>query len=63
VAYAEIAQMLGVSRKRAHEILRKPDFPDPIATLSVGRIWAYDDVARFCESTGRQIHELTSTVQ
>lgn len=58
VAYAEIARMLGVSRKRTFEILGKPDFPDPIAVLSVGRIWAYDDVAAYCEATGRQIHNL-----
>ena len=50
MAYAEIAQMLGVSRKRAHEILRKPDFPDPIATLSVGRGNTRDGVSRV--STG-----------
>ena len=60
VAYAEIAQMLGVSRKRTHEIVRKPDFPEPIATLSVGRIWSYEDVARYCETTGRHIHDLGS---
>ena len=58
VAYAEIAQMLGVSRKRTHEIVRKPDFPDPIATLSVGRIWSYDDVAAYCKATRRQVHQL-----
>ena len=48
--------MLGVSRHRAMQILAKPDFPHPIATLSNGRIWSYEQVAEFCEATGRRIH-------
>jgi hypothetical protein len=27
--------------------------------LSVGRIWAYDAVVDYCESTGRRVHPLS----
>jgi hypothetical protein len=61
VALAELAQMLGVSKKRAMEVVRKAGFPDPIAELSVGRVWSYEAVADFCDLTGRQVFPLTPT--
>ena len=40
VSIVEVAEMLGVSRQRVHQILRAyPDFPAPEAELAVGRIW------------------------
>lgn len=37
---AEIAELLGVSRQRAVQIVRDhADFPDPLAELASGRIW------------------------
>ncbi len=37
---AEIAELLGVSRQRAVQIVRDhADFPDPVAELASGRIW------------------------
>jgi predicted DNA-binding transcriptional regulator AlpA len=40
VSTVEIAEMLGVSRQRVHQLMRSySDFPEPEATLAVGRIW------------------------
>jgi hypothetical protein len=60
VALAELANVLGVSRVRAMQLIKKPEFPAPVAVLSVGRIWSYDAVVEYCESTGRKVHPLKS---
>jgi predicted DNA-binding transcriptional regulator AlpA len=58
VALAELAKVLGVSRVRAMQLIKRAEFPAPIAVLSVGRIWSYDAVAEYCERTGRTVHPL-----
>lgn len=55
LGFAEIAAVLGVSKTRAGALIARADFPPPIATLSVGRIWAYSDVADYCERHGRSM--------
>jgi predicted DNA-binding transcriptional regulator AlpA len=41
VGVPEIAQILGVTRQRVYQLIEAyDDFPDPIATLAVGRIWS-----------------------
>ena len=61
VALAELAKVLGESRVRALQLIKKSEFPAPIAVLSVGRIWAYDAVVDYCESTGRKVHPLSES--
>lgn len=53
VAMGEIADMLGVSRQRVHQLVSRSDFPKPAATLSVGRIWRRADVAKWAAARGR----------
>jgi hypothetical protein len=58
VSIVEVAEMLGVSRQRVHQILRAyPDFPEPEAELAVGRIWRRQPIADWMashpRSTGR----------
>lgn len=41
VGIPEIAQILGVSRQRVYQLIEAyDDFPEPLATLAVGRIWS-----------------------
>ncbi|MCW2545381.1 MAG: phage transcriptional regulator, AlpA [Frankiales bacterium] len=47
VGAAEMAALLGVSRQRAHQLAARPDFPEPVAKLSMGRIWERDAVAEW----------------
>ena len=58
MAAAEVAAMLGVSRQRVTQLTAKPDFPAPVTTLSVGKIWSYDDVRLWAEATGRTVRPL-----
>jgi predicted DNA-binding transcriptional regulator AlpA len=45
---AEIAERLGVSRTRVHQIVAAdPAFPAPVATLASGKIWSADDIERW----------------
>lgn len=44
---AEIADLLGVSRQRAHKITQRTDFPKPVARLAAGTIWKAVDVKRW----------------
>ena len=54
VGIAEIAAMLGVSRQRVHAIIRaKPDFPEPVAELTAGKIWLKADVESWLAQSGR----------
>lgn len=43
-ALAEVADILGVSKQRALTLTNRPDFPAPVDTLEVGRIWRRADV-------------------
>jgi predicted DNA-binding transcriptional regulator AlpA len=58
VAMAEIVEMLGVSRKRVSVLSNGSDFPAPIATLTAGRVWSYDDVKKWAEASGRTVSEI-----
>lgn len=41
---AEIAQRLGVSRQRVQQLVNRPDWPAPVAELTMGKIWSARDV-------------------
>jgi hypothetical protein len=60
VAMGEIGQMLGVSKRRVSMLIAREDVPAPIATLSVGRIWAYHDIRTWAEGRGRTIHPIAA---
>jgi hypothetical protein len=45
VGLAEIADMLDVSKSRAHRLTQlHADFPPPISQLRMGNVWHRDDV-------------------
>lgn len=46
VGVAEVARILDVSKQRASELARRPDFPHPIATLASGPIWQKTAILR-----------------
>lgn len=41
---AEIAEMLGVTRRTAQRYIARPDFPEPEQRLAGGRVWTRVDV-------------------
>ncbi len=54
VGVAEIAQRLGVSRQRVSELAGTDQFPEPIARLAAGPIWAEPTLLRFVEQWERR---------
>ena len=44
---AEVAEILGVNIRTAHRIVNRDDFPEPLDTLSTGRVWKRTDVERW----------------
>ena len=59
VGAAEIAERMGLSQpKRVHDWrMRYPDFPQPVATLKAGLVWAWPDIEKWAKATGREIVE------
>ncbi|ETA02429.1 hypothetical protein CcI156_10870 [Frankia sp. CcI156] len=54
MAAAEIAQALGLGSARIYQIMKSdPTFPEPIATLRVGKIWLATDIEEWMRRTGR----------
>jgi predicted DNA-binding transcriptional regulator AlpA len=53
VGAREIADMLGVSPQRVHQLASAPDFPKPLAVLSAGMIWDRADIEAWIHLTGR----------
>lgn len=53
VGVAEIAKLLGLTRQRVNQLVRDPEFPQPAAELSAGRIWRLEDVEAWARRTGR----------
>lgn len=49
----EIAELLGVSRQRVHQLSKSPDFPEPTARLSAGLIWEREAIEAWARQTGR----------
>jgi predicted DNA-binding transcriptional regulator AlpA len=44
VGLAEVAAMLGVTKRTALRNSRRADFPAPLAELAMGPVWDADDV-------------------
>jgi len=56
VGRGELRRLFGVSATRTIQIAERPDFPPPLDELSVGKIWALDDVVAWAERTGRTLN-------
>jgi predicted DNA-binding transcriptional regulator AlpA len=50
---AEIAKLLDVSRQRVTQLVAKPDFPEPVADLAMGKVWLSADVRAWGVRNGR----------
>ncbi|HVM55301.1 MAG TPA: hypothetical protein VM262_19100 [Acidimicrobiales bacterium] len=53
VGVAEIAEMLALTRQRVNQLARKPDFPEPEAVLSAGKVWKRSAIEKWARTTGR----------
>jgi hypothetical protein len=55
MALTEVAEYLGVCRQRAAILVDRPDFPAPLDTLSVGRIWSAADVREYAAKRNKRL--------
>ncbi len=53
VGLTEIAQLLRVSRQRAHQLTTAAAFPPLVVELASGKVWHREDVERWARRTGR----------
>lgn len=55
VSASEIAARLGVNQRSVvHDWRRRhPDFPQPVARVKLGYLWAWPDIERWARRTGR----------
>jgi predicted DNA-binding transcriptional regulator AlpA len=54
VSVPEIAEMLGVSHQRVHQLIKSYDnFPEPEADLAIGRVWLRAAVQSWADSHPR----------
>ena len=53
VGAQEIGQMLGISRQRVQQLIKREDFPRPEARLAMGSFWRRSDVVKWARATGR----------
>jgi predicted DNA-binding transcriptional regulator AlpA len=49
----EIAEMFGVSRQRAQQIVARSDFPNPYDVLHMGKVWRRAAVEQWACEHGR----------
>ena len=50
---AEIAELLGVTRQRIHQLRQLEGFPEPTSVLAIGPVWESAVVERWARETGR----------
>lgn len=55
VGAAEIQRMFGVSRQRVQTLVNRDDFPDPEATLAMGKVWRTEAVRSWATAHGRTL--------
>ena len=54
VRVVEIAELLGVSKQRAHQIADKDGFPTPVAEDGRGRMWDQREVMAWAKTWRRE---------
>lgn len=55
VQISDLAELLGVQRQRAGELVRRQGFPGPIYKLRTGDCWDVTEVREWAASEGRQL--------
>lgn len=54
VGIAEIATLIGRTRQRAWQITTTAGFPEPVQTLTMGKVWRADDVRAWLAENPRR---------
>ncbi len=54
VGVSEVAELLGVTRQRAHTLAAGPMFPQPVARLAAGPVWTRTSISHFLDNWERK---------
>lgn len=54
VGVAEVAEILGVSPQRVHQLRKREDFPAPLVKLAAGYVWERVAIEQWLVETGRR---------
>ena len=54
----EVCEILAVCRQRLQQLAARPDFPEPVVELALGRVWETDAIRAWAQETGRLVHEV-----
>lgn len=54
LAATDVAELLGVSRQRVHQLSERPDFPAPYVRLGSGPVWTRPTIEAFDEAWSRK---------
>jgi prophage regulatory protein len=57
VGAQEIGRMLNVNRQRVNQLAATADFPEPVAVLAMGKVWAAPDIEKWAKRRGRTVHD------
>jgi hypothetical protein len=49
----EAAELLNISRQRLQILAARPDFPEPVVELALGRVWKTEEIIEYGRRTGR----------
>jgi predicted DNA-binding transcriptional regulator AlpA len=49
LGFRELADTFGISKQNTRKHVGKPDFPQPVARLACGPVWAVRDVAAYLQ--------------
>lgn len=52
---AEIGVMLGISRQRVQQLIGRPDFPQPVQVLAMGKVWTRSEIVKWAQDHGREV--------
>lgn len=58
VGPAELLHVLGVGRTRLAQLTARPDFPAPLAELTMGKVWDLEQVRTWATQTGRTLNAI-----
>jgi prophage regulatory protein len=53
VTGGEIANRLGMSRARVHQLATRPDFPEPLGRVGQSKVWRWSDIRAWLPAVGR----------
>jgi predicted DNA-binding transcriptional regulator AlpA len=56
VGVLELVDLLGVTRQRVWQLIKRADFPEPCYRMKAGDFWLLADIEAWATATGRKVN-------